>query len=83
MTDIAQITQLARSILSDSNRTLGVDEAISEAVDAFKALDSQFEDDELDIEVKCQPNDCRITGSLVLLEIKAGINMAKAFGVVP
>ncbi len=33
MTDIAQITQLARSILSDSNRTLGVDEAISEAVD--------------------------------------------------
>ena len=53
MTDIAQITQLARSILSDSNRTLGVDEAISEAVDAFKALDSQFEDDELDIEVKC------------------------------
>lgn len=56
---------------------------LSEAVDAFKALDSQFEDDELDIEVKCQPNDCRITGSLVLLEIKAGINMAKAFGVVP
>jgi pilus assembly protein CpaF len=33
LTDIAQITQLARSILSDSNKTLGVEQAISEAVD--------------------------------------------------
>jgi len=56
---------------------------LTEAVDAFKALDSEFEDDELDVQVKCQPDDCGKSGSLVLLEIKAGINMAKAFGVVP
>lgn len=56
---------------------------LSEAIYAFQALDSQFDDDELDIAVNCQPIDCAITGSLVTLKLTAGTNVAKAFGVVP
>lgn len=56
---------------------------LSEAVFEYQALDQQFNEDQLEIKTQCQPTDCQSSGTFVWLEISAGDNVAKAFGVIP
>ncbi|MEI8231823.1 MAG: hypothetical protein WCG32_04595 [Actinomycetes bacterium] len=56
---------------------------LSEAVFTFQSLDVQFDDDQVGVLIDCSPSDCDASGSLVWLELKAGANSSRAFGVVP
>jgi len=62
---------------------LNPDSDLGEAIYSFQALDQQFNEDQLEVAVRCQPTDCQSSGTFVWLELSVGVNVAKAFGVIP
>jgi len=62
---------------------LNPDSDFSEAISTFQELDSQMQDDQITLALRCQPTDCEASGTFVSLEITSGDNVAKAFGVIP